>query len=223
MTEREIRQLNRMVNSNAFLTKYQAQWPANSRPANALVRLPQIITRLNEIGAVQAGGIRDQKGGTATKAAILYEVWTDINALSRTAELVGKDTNDPNFAAQFGHPASKAADRVIAIATDFSGKIQDATVWAKFTAEGMRANLRTELSSDLQAYPTARSGQAAGRLDYTGASDELDDLVHEGIMILDGLDVFFGNFFSHDKLKLNEWKTASRLERAPHHTTTPTS
>ena len=84
---------------------------------------------------------------------------------------------------------------------------------AKFEAEGVRSDLRAELAADLNAYPLAREGQAAVRFHSTGATDELDDVIHQGLAIIDGLDVYLTNFYAKEKTKLDTWKTASRLER----------
>ena len=214
MNDYSIRQQNRMVNATAFLKKYEADWPANSRPVAALTRLPEIIERITQVGAEQGGGERQQKGGTQTKSGILTEVKDDAKAIERTARVIGEEEDAPAFAAKFMRPSSNAAERVIQGATDVLALLQDDATWAKFTAEGMRADLRAELAADLEAYPNARDDQAAGRLNETGATDELAALVKEGAALIDKLDVFFGNFLSHDKVKLAEWKTASRLERA---------
>ena len=216
-----IRQQNRMVNSLAFLRKYASQWPAGSRPLTSTPRLAQTIADITATGAAQSGGERAQKGGTASKSAIFHEVNADVLDISRTAKLIGKDENDPDFAPKFALPNSKAIERVIQTATDFSKLLATDATWAKFTDEGMRADLRAELSADLAAYPTARNDQAAGRLNETGATEDIADLVHQGAALIDGLDTYFRNFYARQPLKLDEWKTASRLERAPQRSLTP--
>lgn len=215
MTDQEIRQQNRMVNSTAYLQAGASDWASGSRPARALVALPQITAQITVIGAQQAGGGRGQKGGTATKSALLAEITADSLAISRTAELIAKEENDPNFAQKFARLDSRAGERVVSVTTDFLELLQDPATWSKFEAEGMRPDLRAELAADLAAYPTARDGQAAGRLESTGATDELDDLVHQAMAIIDGLDTYFGNLYAKNKTKLDTWKTASRLERGP--------
>lgn len=215
MTEREIRQQNRIVSVVAYLQANASEWAPGSRPATALGQLPPLIAQITALGAEQASGSRGQKGGTATKSALLVEINADVLAITRTAALIARDEKDPGFAAQFARPTSEAAERVVAVATDFLAKLGDAAIWAKFQAEGMRSDLRAELQADLSAYPLARDGQAAGRLESSGATDELDDLVHEGMDIIDGLDTYFNNLYAKDKTKLDTWKTASRLERGP--------
>ena len=105
MNDYSIRQQNRMINATAFLKKYQDDSPANSRPTDGLVRLPEIVARLTEVGAEQGGGERHQKGGTATKSAILSEVRADYaKDVSRTAKPIAKETDDPTFAKNWRPP-----------------------------------------------------------------------------------------------------------------------
>ena len=214
MTNFQIRQQNRMVNALAFLRKYEGDWVAGSRPAQGLASLPQTIAGLTQTGAEQGGGERQRKGGTASKSALYSEILADMKDISRTATLVGRDEDDPDFGPKFGMPASRAEERMIAAGTDFSRLLADDATWAKFTAEGMRADLRAELSADLAAYPTARDEQAEGRLDQSGATGDLGELTHRGQMTVDGLDVYFRNLYAKNPTRLDEWKTASRLERA---------
>lgn len=221
MTNFQIRQQNRMVNSLAFLRKYASSWVAGSRPETSMPLLVQIIADITATGAAQGGGERGQKGGTASKSAIFQEVLADLRDISRTAKLIGEEEKDPNFAPQFAMPTTRAVERIMQTGTDFSGLLATDATWAKFTKEGMRADLRTELSNDLAAYPSARDDQAAGRLEETGATDDLAALVEQGKEIVDKLDVFFRNFYSNDAGREDEWKTASRLERAPQRALNP--
>lgn len=213
MTAREIRQLTRFENSDAFLEARKSQWQPNSRPLRLQGELKTTIERIRDYAARQASQTNASGAGTATKAALIEELSADIQLVVSTAEQIAKEEKKPAIERDFPAPDSRADERIIAIATDFWDK--HATYATQWEEHGLDADFWADWKGDLDEYPAAAQGQSGAREGRIDSREDLGAAVETGQEIIKALSVYFANIYRNDKKSLDKWKEASRLERDP--------
>lgn len=181
---------------------------------------PQLLTDLNSVIANLGGHVSSQEvgkgaalAGTTTRHAARQALREDIEAIVRTARVIGED--QPGFDDKFRMPRSENDQAMLDLALGIAALVANAAVKAAFISHALPADFVEDLNDDiaeLQEAITDQSGSVAGR---KSAGVSIDETVGRGMTIARKMDVVVRNFYRNNAAVLSEWETARHVERAP--------
>ena len=181
---------------------------------------PQLITDLNSVIADLDGHVSSEEvgrgaalAGTTTRAAAREALREDLEAIVRTARVIGEDK--PGFDDKFRMPRGDNDQSMLDLALGIAAIVADAAMKAEFISHAMPSDFVENLNAaiaELQKAITEQSGSIAGR---KSAGVSIDETVGRGTMIARKLDVVVKNFYRNNAAVLSEWETARHVERAP--------
>jgi hypothetical protein len=211
MTNNQTRRLSALGNIVAFGAQNPADFAAGTKAADLLgqIRAAEADATSGATGQESHGG--SMRAGTRTKADLYDELYEDLRAINRTAKAIAADV--PGLDEKFRMPRSPSYAQVLATARAF---LADAAPLApSFIEYELPASFLTDLASDIAAFEAAEDDQSTGLTNRVGATRSVAQAIMEGIAALGKLDPLMRNKYRNQPVKLAEWFSASRIERAP--------
>jgi hypothetical protein len=181
---------------------------------------PQLLTDLNSVIAGLHGHVSSEEvgkgtklAGTTTRAAARGALREDIEAIVRTARVIGE--TKPGFDERFRMPRGDNDQAMLDLARGIAAIVADAAVKAEFISHALPADFVEDLNTDIAAMQAAISDQSEGRADVKSAGVSIDETDAQGMKTARAMDVVVKNFFRNNAAVLAEWETARHVERAP--------
>lgn len=181
---------------------------------------PQLLTDLNSVIADLDGHVSSEEigkgaklAGTTTRAAVREALREDIEAIVRTARVIGE--TKPGFDDKFRMPRGDNDQAMLDLARGIAALVADAAVKAEFISHALPADFVEDLNSDITAMQAAISDQSEGRADVKSAGVSIDETDAQDMKTARAMDVVVKNFFRNNAAVLAEWETARHVERAP--------
>jgi sugar phosphate isomerase/epimerase len=181
---------------------------------------PQLLTDLNSVVADLDGHVSSEEvgkgaklAGTATRGAAREALRDDIEAIVRTARVIGE--TQPGFDDKFRMPRGDNDQAMLDLARGIAELVADAAVKAEFLKHAMPSDFVEDLSADIAALQDAIGDQYGGRADIKSAGVSIDETDAHGVRIARAMDVVVNNFYRNNAAVLAEWETARHVERAP--------
>jgi hypothetical protein len=181
---------------------------------------PQLLTDLNSVIAGLDGHVSSEEvgkgaklAGTATRGAGREALREDIEAIVRTARVIGE--TQPGFDDKFRMPHGDNDQAMLDLARGIAALVADAAVKAEFIRHAMPSDFVEDLNADIAALQDAIGDQSEGRADVKSAGVSIDETDAHGVRIARAMDVVVNNFHRDNAAVLAEWETARHVERAP--------
>lgn len=164
----------------------------------------------------QQGG--DAMGSVAQKSTLLEALNADLVDIARTARIMG--VGDPALPDKFRLPTSRGEQAIAAAGRLF---VANATpLKSEFISYGMPANFLDDLSADLSAFESLLFSRDSATQNRMTALAQLDDAIESSARTIAALDAIVRNVFRGDKIALDEWSRAKRVEKVRAHREKPT-
>jgi hypothetical protein len=181
---------------------------------------PQLLTDLNSVIADLDGHVSSEEvgkgaklAGTATRGAAREALRDDVEAIVRTARVIGE--TKPGFDDRFRMPRGDNDQAMLDLARGIAALVADAAVKADFIKHAMPSDFVEDLNADIAALQDAIGDQYEGRADIKSAGVSIDETDTNGMKTARAMDVLVKNFYSNKAAVLAEWETARHVERAP--------
>jgi hypothetical protein len=181
---------------------------------------PQLITDLNSVIADLDGHVSSEQvgkgaalAGTTTRHAARQALREDIEAIVRTARVIGE--TKPGFDDKFRMPRGDNDQAMLDLALGIAAVIADAAVKAEFISHAMPSDFVEDLNADLAALQKAITEQSGSVGDRKSAGVSIDETNGRGMMIARKMDAVVKNFYRNNAAVLSEWETGRHVERTP--------
>jgi hypothetical protein len=181
---------------------------------------PQLVTDLNSVIADLDGHVSSEEvgkgaklAGTSTRGAAREALREDIEAIVRTARVIGE--TKPGFDDKFRMPRGDNDQAMLDLARGIAALVADAAVKAEFIKHALPSDFVEDLNANIAALQDAISDQSEGRADIKSAGVSIDETDAHGVRIARAMDVVVNNFYRDNAPVLAEWETARHVERAP--------
>lgn len=222
MKDITVRKLNAGRRSVDFAEAHGAAFTGRSRAGELVVIIRTAVATMETEGAKQEAAERDRKEATDEKEAAgdaLVERMRGYNRIAR-----GMKKLMPGIASQFAMPRSNS-DQAILNTAHAMHAAASANPEA-FTARGMPADSQTAFEAAINRFTNAIDAQDAALRRQTNATAALNAAEKQLTDALSEFSPIVVTHFQNDPAVLAEWKSASRVERAPRRakqtrTTTP--
>jgi hypothetical protein len=180
---------------------------------------PQLLTDLNSVIGDLDGHVSSQEvgkgaafAGTTTRHAARQALREDIEAIVRTARVIGEDK--PGFDDKFRMPRGDNDQAMLDLAMGIAAVVANAAVKVEFISHAMPADFVEDLSDDIAELQEAISDQSGGVADRKSAGVSIDETDGRGMMIARKMHAVVKNFYRNNPAVLSEWETARHVERA---------
>ena len=181
---------------------------------------PQLLTDLNSVIADLDGHVSSEEvgkgaklSGTATRGAAREVLREDIEAIVRTARVIGE--TKPGFDDKFRMPRGDNDQAMLDLSRGIAALVADGAVKAEFIKHAMPSDFVEDLNAGIAALQDAIGDQSEGRADIKSAGVSIDETDTHGVRIARAMDVVVNNFYRNNAAVLAEWETARHVERAP--------
>jgi len=194
---------------NQFGIVHGADFTAGGTASNAFAFIATLVTKGGTDAGTQAAGKGEAKAGTASRASVRVALHNELKSFSDTAHGIALTT--PGFDQKFRLPRSGSDQALLASATAF---VADATpVQATFLANEMPADFLTVTQTLIDQFKATGVDQTTGTAKQVGATANLKDDRHKGVLMLETLKAIVPNKYANNPAVLAEWVTASHIER----------
>jgi hypothetical protein len=215
----ETKRLEMFTRVQGLGSDYATQFPAGSYGDGLFVSLGTVIQRLQEHALRQSTGRSAVREGVSSKSAVRDELVRRLEAISRTARVIG--FTQPGVEEKFRFNRAVADQTLLQMARTFAADAEP--LKDEFIKRGMAATFVEDLKDEANAFEAAISRKAQGRSAHVAASAEIDDLIEQGMRVVREIDALFRNTFADDPATLAAWESASHVERrAPRQVKTKT-
>lgn len=181
---------------------------------------PQLLTNLNSVIVALDGHVTSEEigkggalAGTATREASREALREDIEAIVRTARVIGED--QPGFDEKFRRPRGGNDQQLLDLARGIAAIVADPAVKSEFIRHAMPADFVEDLNDDIAAFLEAITEQSGGVAGRKSAGVSIDETIARGMSIARKMDAVVKNFYRNNAAVLSEWETARHIERAP--------
>jgi hypothetical protein len=181
---------------------------------------PQLLTDLNSVIANLDGHVSSEEvgkgaklAGTTTRAAAREALREDIEAIVRTARIIGE--TKLGFDDKFRMPRGDNDQAMLDLARGIAAIVAEAAVKAEFISHAVPSDFVEDLNGDIIAMQAAIGDQSEGRAGVKSAGVSIDETDAKGMKTARAMNVIVQNFFRNNAAVLAEWETARHVERAP--------
>jgi hypothetical protein len=181
---------------------------------------PQLTTDMDSVLAELNGHVASEEvgkgtklAGTTTRGGAREAVREDVEAIVRTARVIGEDK--PGFDDKFRMPRGDNDQHLLDLARGIAAILADPVVKAEFISHAMPLDFVEDLNAGIAALQEAISDQSEGRAGIKSAGVSIDETIAGGMKIARKMDVVVKNFYRNNAAVLAEWETARHVERAP--------
>ncbi len=217
MNDIERRRLEMFIRVREFGIEHAAQFPPTSFAGEQLLIVDTAINALERHASVQSSGRSTVRQSATSKAVARDELMRDLEAISRTARMMGKTI--PGLEDKFRIPHNQSNQTVLAVAR---AALSDALPFkTEFIRRGMPANFMEDLESDIDVLDEAITRKAQGAGAQVAATAAIDTEIERGMNAVRELDPVMRNTFNSDPATLAAWQSASHVERPPRRSTPP--
>ena len=211
MNDKENRTYQKFVRVRDFGTAHATDFAPNSLGSQTFTALGAVITEIEGHSAGEASARGTARQGTETRSQGRAALHDALEAISRTARVMGDDV--PGINEKFRVPRNASDQDLLNAARAF---LADATpLKAQFIAHEMPADFLEDLQADIDAMLTAINSQSSGVGNHVAANAALDDAMDRGNDLCRKLDAIVRNRYANNPAVLAEWTSASHTERAP--------
>ena len=194
---------------NQFGIAHGGDFTVGGPAANAFAFIATLVAKGGTDAGTQAAGQGEAKAGTASRAAVRVALHHELVSISNTAHGIALTT--PGFDQKFRLPRSGSDQALLASAVAF---VTDGTAaQADFLAHEMPADFLTVTQSLIDQFKACGVDQTTGTAKQVGATAELQDDRHKGVLMLETLKAIVPNKYSANPAVLAEWLTACHIER----------
>ncbi|HEX8494282.1 MAG TPA: hypothetical protein VF658_15645 [Pyrinomonadaceae bacterium] len=218
MKDITVRKLNAGRRSLDFVEAHGAPFPARSRGSELIATMRTAVTTMETEGARQEAAERDRKEATDEKDAASAALLEQLRGYNRIARGMKKLT--PGIANLFAMPRNNSdqallnAARAIYAAASANPE--------PFTERGMPADFLTSLEAAINRFTRAIAAQDEALRRQTSATAALNTAEKQLTDAMSEFSPIVVTQFQNDPAVLAEWRSASRVERAPRRTKQPT-
>jgi len=198
---------------NQFGLAHGADFTAGGPAAGAFAYFATLVPKAGTDAGTQAAGKGAKKAGTTSRAAARLALHNELKTIADTAHGIALTT--PGFDQQFRMPQSGSDQALLANATAFVAAATPVT--ATFIAHELPADFITVTQGLIDQFKATGVDQAGGLAQQVGATAELKDDRHKGMLMLELLKTVVPNKYRNNPTVLAEWLTASHIERPSHH------
>jgi hypothetical protein len=196
---------------NAFNLKYGARFSPGGITATLFSDLAALLPELDRLGVGQLEGSTDYHSGTSAKQEAAEHLRVRLRQLRDTARAVARLEKNPQFAAPFRLPRTRAfaplltqAKLALAAAQPLATRLRELELPAGFLEA---------LATEIAEFEKAVGDQDAGLSAQVGGTAGLVALVNRGVELRMQLLPLVRNKFQADPSIAAEWETASRIVR----------
>jgi hypothetical protein len=197
-------------NTNAFGTKYAADFPAGSVGAAQFGIINNAVTTLGSLGTTQVSGVNSVQNSVLAKAIGRQHLHDDLIAINDAAHSLVL-TGNTALAGKFPMPPHHGDQALLNSARAFANDAAPFT--ALFTSVGLPADFITHLNADITMFETANSSKGSSMLAQGGATGGIVDAAHKAAIALHVLDTVVKNTYKSNPQRLAEWTIASHVEK----------
>jgi hypothetical protein len=218
MKDIAVRYLNTGRRVVDFTEQRATAFPAHSRGSELFTVIRTAVATMETEGAKQEAAERDRKEATDRKEAARAGLLGRLRQMNRTAR--GMKKLVPGISSQFAMPRTYGDQAVLNTARVF--REAASTMTAEFTARGLPDDFLTALDASIQSMEEAIDAQDEALGQQTAATAAVAAAQRQLIDALGEFSPIVRNQFQDDPATLAAWKSASRVERAPHKPKTKT-
>jgi len=198
---------------NLFGTAHGGDFTVGGPAANAFAFIATLVPKAGTDAGTQAAGKGAKKAGTTSRASARVALHNEIKSIADTARGIALST--PGFDQQFRMPQSGSDQALLASANAF---VTAATpVAATFIAHELPADFLAVTQGLITQFIATGVGQMTGTAQQVGATADLKDDRHKGMLMVELLKTVVPNKYANNPAVLAEWFTASHVERPSHH------
>jgi hypothetical protein len=211
MNSKQSRRLAMLGRVIGFRKRRATDFPEGSKGAELLDLVAKAEADATVSSTEQVSGGGETRSGSATKEELYDSLLEDLRAISATAKPIAKTF--PNVNEKFRLPRSISQISIITTARAF---LKDAQPLAdEFVKYELSPSFLTDLAADILAYERAEDVQGDGLGKRVGATRTIVKAIADGYEAVKDVDPLIKNKYKHAPAVLAEWRTASRVERAP--------
>jgi hypothetical protein len=206
----ESRKYQMLARVREFGVSHAAAFPEGSLAASLLAEVGAAVERLSSYSVAQATGSGAAREGAANRRQARAALRDDLEAITRTA----RDMSDqlPNVVEKFRLPPTGRDQALLDAARSFA--TEAAPLRAEFARRELGEAFFARLAADIVSFETAFRVQIRGREARVAATAAIDDALAAGVRAARKLGTIVRNKFADDPVVLQEWASASRVQRA---------
>lgn len=212
MNDNQRRRYERGVRVRDFAQTVKRSFPADSKGAQSIALVEELVGRLAALDASRATHTRVAREGTSGKGEARKALRALLNQISRTARAISMD--DPAFRDRFRLPAgSLNAQTLLSVSRSFLAEVTP--LRALFTEYGMSDDFLETLAAkiaDFERHDARQHMGSSARVAEGTAIDAALDALDEEIA---RFDIITRNRFAGDAATLAALRSARRVEQAP--------
>lgn len=191
-----------------FTAERASSFPADSLGGETVAELKRFIETLTEAATTQTSGLSSVQRATAERMAAREALRESMQALSRTARVMGLDT--PGLENKFRLPRSGSDPALLQTARAFAADalpLKDA-----FLRHAMPPSFVEDFKQDIADLERAVGQQNSGRGAHVSATVSVESAAERGMNAVRKLDAIVRNMFRDDPATLAAWESARHVE-----------
>lgn len=211
MKDIEMRRLEMFKHVRDFGSREAAYFPGGTYISNTFNSLAALVTEISNYFQTQMTQHNIAYSGTLGKAAAKSALYEELKAISRTAEIISRDT--PEIAEKFRFVRKIIKDQeLLTMAYSFAELI--VPYQQLFISHEMAQDFLPQLNARIAVLETALKTSSNATSVRVGATAAIDDAIERGMDLVRRLDVAISNKFHNNKLLMQAWHNAKHVERA---------
>jgi hypothetical protein len=188
---------------------------SNPRSISLFAQVGTLKTTLEGLSTDQVSGGAEFGTGVQRKRELAAGMLDLLRDLNRTAKGLDTETH-PDAAPQFRMPRSKTYVALLAAGRSFQEHA--APLKAAFVESGMAADFDVTLGDLIDELTAAIQRRSGGRAEQVRGTAGLEGVGREAARVVRKLDATMRNLLKGNPHLLEEWKSASHIQRAPKRT-----
>lgn len=212
MNDTQRRRHERGLRVRDFAETVKDSFPSNSKGAESIARVEQLVEQLTALDASHATNKRAAQAGTSGKKEAREELRRMLSRISKTGRAIGMD--DTSLKNRFRLPDTNPNSQTL-LGTARSILAEATPLKSRFVEYGHSADFLDTLGEKISRFESfatqQNTGASARKADSAAIDSALDSLDTE----ITRLDAIVRNKYADDPAQLAAWESARRVERAP--------
>lgn len=210
MEDLVLRRYDAFKRSEEFCSNHTEIFSAGTYGGNLVVGLSEVIRNLTNYFKEQTAQMDAAKSGYSSKAAIKNELYVALKSISKNAVRI--DRTIKGIAEKFNLPVKLNEQELLSKARGFAETA--AKYEGEFIEHSMKADFLPRLNTIIVAYAEIIDERANATGAHMIATAGIEIEVDKGMDLLDDIEVVVENNYYNDKLIMQTWKAARRVEKA---------
>jgi hypothetical protein len=210
MNYHERNRYNMFIKVKQFGADNAADFPTGSVGKIQFADLSNVIAKLDELSAKQAGGYGEARLSYVGKDTARENLRESIAYISRTAKAM--EYEFAGISEQFRMPRGSSDQKLVATAKSFVAAANPHK--ADFIRYGLNADFLDELGDNIAAFEGSINAPSSARGTHVEATAEIGETIRKGMNAVRILDAVIKNIYRSNVGKLAAWTTASNIEAA---------